>query len=78
MAATYPDAIIQDGVITCTQTGVELPGYSGLILADCAGRKAILLTYIGTDPESERRFEFVQWGPTLSTVEINRFMKEKN
>ena len=75
---TYPDAIVTNGVISDLITGDILPSYEGLVLADCAGRMAILFTTLTLGADGPvRKFELVHFGSQLSTTEIQRFMKEK-
>lgn len=53
-------------------THEELPSYSGLCLADLAGRSAIMFTTLSS---TGRNWDIVQWGSTLSMVEIQKYMK---
>jgi hypothetical protein len=70
----YPDAYLKQGEVCCIQTDCALPSYSGLCLVDLAGRMAIMFTTPG--PEG-RDWDLVQWGSTLSSTEITKFMERK-
>lgn len=73
MKGIYPDAIVQDGIVSCTQTGVELPSYEGLVLYKAVHTWCILFTQI--DPNEGRIFMFVHWGSQLNSGEIELFSK---
>ena len=71
---THPDVIVKEGRIYDCLTDVELPSYSGLCLADLAGRFAIMFTTLA---ENGRTWELVHWGSTLSSTEMEKFYKGK-
>jgi hypothetical protein len=71
---TYPDAYLKDNKILCIKTDTELCSYEGLVLANVNGRFCILCT---TMKEHGRAWDLIQWGSTLSTTEIQRYLKEK-
>lgn len=73
MSNHHPDAIVNDGVIRDILSGEELPSYSGLCLAILAGRVAVMFTTLST---TGRNWDIVQWGSTLSMVEITKYIKE--
>ena len=75
MTPCYPDAYVKEGRIFDMLTHEELPSYTGLILADLAGRSAIMFTSL---PQGVRDWELVHWGSTLSTTEIATYLKGKN
>ena len=69
----YPDAYIKDGLILDITNDQELPSYSGMVLANLAGRFAILYTTLNPD----RDFDLVHWGSSLSTVEIQQYLQKR-
>lgn len=71
----YPDAIVHQGVISCTQTGVELPSFEGLCMASLAGCWAVMYTEL---TQTGRDWYLVHWGTTLNAKEIELFSKGKN
>jgi hypothetical protein len=70
----YPDAYLKQGEVCCIQTDTPLPSYSGLCLVDLAGTMAIMFTQPGND---YRSWELVHWGSSLSSVEIDKYLKGK-
>ena len=71
----YPDARVLNGEIVDFETETILPAYEGLCLADLAGRFAIMFT---SYRDGERDWEIVHFGSSLSTTEINKFMKDRS
>lgn len=70
----YPDAYVKEGIIYDIKTDDQLPSFEGLVLADLAGRFAIMHTTL--TPEC-REWELVQWGSNIQTTEIQKYLRGK-
>jgi len=75
MRGIYPDAVVHEGVISCTQTGAELPSYEGLCLTYLDNQGAAVMF---TELTSEGRcWYLVHFGAELNSKEIELFSKGK-
>ena len=76
MANIYPDALLDaQGAIVCTQTGVDLPNYSGAVLAVFKGQPWVL--WLSLNPDGTRKWDVITQGSQLVMADIDAFLKTR-